>query len=93
MTVRTASSRWGQDFRLLSADVALDGLVDQQLGKVAPGRHQIEQVGAVVLLSQGVRFLRLAHLFLKLSICSMRRVFFPPLGWLDSQCATRAAWP
>ena len=37
----------GQDFRLVPADVALDGLVGQQLGEVALGHHQAEQVGAV----------------------------------------------
>ena len=38
----------GQDFGLVAADVALDGLVGQQLGEVALGHHQVEQVGAVV---------------------------------------------
>jgi len=38
----------GQDFGLVAADVAFDGLVGQQLGEVALGYHQVEQVGAVV---------------------------------------------
>ena len=42
----------GQDFGLVAADVAFDGLVDQQLGEIALGHHQrivvIRQIGAVV---------------------------------------------
>ncbi len=38
----------GQDLRLMATDVALDGLVGQQLGEVALGDRQVEQVGAVV---------------------------------------------
>ena len=42
----------GQDLVLVAADVALDGLVGQQLGEVALGHHQrivvIRQVGALV---------------------------------------------
>ena len=34
----------GQDLWFVAADVALDGLVGQQLGEVALGHHQIEQV-------------------------------------------------
>ena len=34
----------GQDFRLMPADVALDGPVGQQLGQIALGHNQVEQV-------------------------------------------------
>lgn len=38
----------GQDFGLVSADVAHNGFVGQQLGEVALGHDQVEQVRAVV---------------------------------------------
>ncbi len=37
-----------QDFGLVAADVALHGLIGQQLGEVALGHHQVKQVGAEV---------------------------------------------
>jgi hypothetical protein len=56
----------GQDFGLVAADVALDGLVDQQFGEVVLGDHQVEQVGAVVGFGLLVLLLHLAHLLFQL---------------------------
>jgi hypothetical protein len=39
-----------QDVRLAALDVVFNRLVGQQLGEVAFGHHQVEQVGTVVLL-------------------------------------------
>ena len=38
-----------QNLWLFSLDVAFDGRVGQQLGQVALGHHQVEQVGAVMV--------------------------------------------
>lgn len=47
----------------MAADVAFDGFVGQQLGQVALGHNQVEQVGAVVGFCFLVPLLHLAHLF------------------------------
>jgi hypothetical protein len=41
----------GQDFGLEATAVALDGPIRQQLGKLALGHHQFEQVGAIVVVA------------------------------------------
>ncbi len=38
-----------ENFGLVPSNVALDGIVAEQLGQVPLGDHQVEQVGAVVL--------------------------------------------
>lgn len=84
--------RVGQDFGLVAADVALDGLVGRQLGEVAIGHNQVEQVRAVV----GFGFLvfsctRLIS-FSSFSICAMVAVYWSRSAGLTSVLA-RAAWP
>lgn len=51
-----------EDFRLVSGDVAFNGIVAKQLGQVALRHHQIEQVGAIVFFGVLVLGLDLTHL-------------------------------
>jgi hypothetical protein len=67
----------------MSADVALDGLVGQQLGEVALGHHQVEQVGAVVGFGLLILLLHLVHLLLELFDLLDGCSLLLPLGRLE----------
>lgn len=52
----------------MAADLALDGLVSQQHGKVALGAYQVEQVRAVIGFGLLVVLLYSVHLYPKLNV-------------------------
>ncbi len=66
----------------MAADLALDDLVGQQLGEVALGQHQAEQVGAVVGFGLLVLLLHLVHLLLERFDLLDGRGLFLALGQL-----------
>lgn len=53
------------DFKLMAGDIAFDGTVLEQLGKVALGDHQVEQVYPIVFFGILVLGLDLAHFLFK----------------------------
>lgn len=82
----------GQDFRLVAADVALDGLVGLQIGEVALGHHQrivvIRQVGAVLDSASWYFSCTWLISFSSFSICSMGAVFFSrSAGFKSVRCS------
>lgn len=54
------------DCGLVAADVALDGIVEQQLGEVAHRHHQVKQAGNVVDFGLLVLLVHLTHLLFQL---------------------------